>query len=265
MALIAAIAAAEETAIAAPAPAPATYTLTGNVGVVSDYRFRGISNTNRRPALQAGLEWAHGATALYVGVWGSTVAEAAFNHTDGHEFDAYAGWRKQLTDEWQIDTGLYTYSFPGAVIHHAAPSGRTTKVRYDTQEIKFGINYRAFNVTGWYSIGRYWSGFFRTDADGNARDIRGTNYIEANWNPDMGDGCTVNLHVGRQHFPGLGAADFKDVRIAITKVFDGGWQASAAVVRNDGSRAVYTFVDPRDRKGRYAAGNALILGVQRNF
>ncbi|MBC8055733.1 MAG: hypothetical protein H7Y61_04075 [Rhizobiales bacterium] len=241
------------------------YTLTGNVGVVSDYRFRGVSNTHRRPALQAGLEASHTASGLYGGIWGSNVANAAFNGTQGYEFDAYGGWRTALNEQWQLDAGLATYWFPGAAISVAQPSGVNATVRYHTQELKLGLNSGSFNVTGWYSVGRYWSGFYRTDSLGNVRDVRGTRYLEVNWNPDLGNGVTLNLHVGTQRFRGLSAANFNDIRAGVTKAFGAEWQLSAAVIHNDGDRAVWTFIDPRDNSARYAAGTTLVLGVQRNF
>jgi uncharacterized protein (TIGR02001 family) len=57
-------------------------------GVVSDYRFRGISLSDGRPALQAGIEVEHG--GWFAGAWGSTVSDARLT---GAEVDFYAGRR----------------------------------------------------------------------------------------------------------------------------------------------------------------------------
>jgi uncharacterized protein (TIGR02001 family) len=46
--------------------------LSGNVSIVTDYSFRGISQTNRHMALQGGLDWAHD-TGIHLGLWGSSV------------------------------------------------------------------------------------------------------------------------------------------------------------------------------------------------
>ena len=56
---------------AAPAPAP-DYTLAANVGLVSDYRFRGIAQTSKKPALQAGLDFSH-SSGFYAGTFASNV------------------------------------------------------------------------------------------------------------------------------------------------------------------------------------------------
>ena len=50
--------------------------LTANVSLVSDYRFRGVSQSFRRPAVQGGVDWAHD-SGFYVGTWASTVDDDA--------------------------------------------------------------------------------------------------------------------------------------------------------------------------------------------
>jgi len=61
-------------AVPALADEPASpHTLTANVGVVSDYVFRGISQSQHRPALQGGVDYAH-ASGAYVGLWASQVS-----------------------------------------------------------------------------------------------------------------------------------------------------------------------------------------------
>ena len=51
------------------ADAPASpHTVTANLGVVTDYRFRGVSQTHENPAIQGGVDYAH-ASGLYLGAW----------------------------------------------------------------------------------------------------------------------------------------------------------------------------------------------------
>ena len=60
---------------AAPAPAPAPepdFTFTSNVGLFSQYVFRGISQTNEKPAIQGGFDLGH-KSGLYVGTWASNI------------------------------------------------------------------------------------------------------------------------------------------------------------------------------------------------
>lgn len=66
------------------------YTLAYNVGVTSDYRFRGIAQTATDPALQAGVDFAH-KSGFYLGAWGSNVSWIKdFGASDGSlEIDLY--------------------------------------------------------------------------------------------------------------------------------------------------------------------------------
>lgn len=65
----------------------------GTIGLVSDYRFRGIPLSDGKPALQAGIEIER--AGWFAGSWGSTVADREHSHW-GVEFDVYAGRRGQV-------------------------------------------------------------------------------------------------------------------------------------------------------------------------
>ena len=59
-------------AAAAPAPEP-DWTFTGNVGLYSQYVFRGISQSRLHPALQGGVDYSH-KSGFYVGTWASNIS-----------------------------------------------------------------------------------------------------------------------------------------------------------------------------------------------
>src|SRR6476469_8451621 len=61
----------------APAPTPAPeakpdYTITGNFGIYSQYIFRGLTQTDQKPAFQGGFDYAH-TNGFYLGTWGSNI------------------------------------------------------------------------------------------------------------------------------------------------------------------------------------------------
>ena len=60
------------------APEP-DYTLSFNAGVVTDYRYRGISQTRLKPAVQGGLDFAH-KSGFYLGAWASTIKSVSYTH-----------------------------------------------------------------------------------------------------------------------------------------------------------------------------------------
>src|SRR5256885_11310100 len=69
-----------------PAPSP----LTGNITLITDYRFRGISQTFGKPAFQGGFDYAH-SSGFYLGNWDSNVAETAGYPAGNLEMDFYGG------------------------------------------------------------------------------------------------------------------------------------------------------------------------------
>ncbi|MFA7430524.1 MAG: TorF family putative porin [Rhodospirillaceae bacterium] len=85
--------------------------ISGNVGIASDYTFRGISQTDEKPAVQGGIDWEHEA-GLYLGVWGSNVD---FNTNTGEtaEIDVYGGWGNSI-GAFSYSIGGTYYAYPGA-------------------------------------------------------------------------------------------------------------------------------------------------------
>jgi uncharacterized protein (TIGR02001 family) len=94
------------------------YQISANVALVSDYKFRGISQSNKDGALQGGFDAAFG-PGFYVGTWGSTV-NFDTNGEDGGccngslELDYYGGWGTDIGDSgFSVDMGYIYYSYPG--------------------------------------------------------------------------------------------------------------------------------------------------------
>ena len=104
---------------AANATADAPYAVTGNVAVVSDYMFRGITQTWGRPAIQGGgdLTMKNGFAA---GFWASSISERSYPG-GALELDLYASYGANLNDDWSWRAGLYGYVYPGGNIDQAKP------------------------------------------------------------------------------------------------------------------------------------------------
>ena len=84
--------------------------LSGNIALVSDYVFRGVSQTNEDPALQGGLTYSFD-SGFYVGTWLSTVD---FVDGDGAdlEWDVFVGYATDLSDTWAMDLSFVRYVYP---------------------------------------------------------------------------------------------------------------------------------------------------------
>jgi uncharacterized protein (TIGR02001 family) len=83
--------------------------ITGSVALVSDYRFRGFSQTQQDPAVQGGITATH-ESGFYVGTWGSSINFANSNLSS--EIDFFAGWSKAVSEGVTLDVGLLYYLYP---------------------------------------------------------------------------------------------------------------------------------------------------------
>lgn len=102
-------------AVSAPAfaqdEAAGPVTLTGSATVVSDYRFRGISQSYKRFAVQGGLTATH-SSGLYVSVWGSSIDDYIAAGSDT-ELDLIAGYSTTVGGV-TIDGGVLYYYYPNS-------------------------------------------------------------------------------------------------------------------------------------------------------
>src|SRR3954467_4253717 len=85
----------------APAAPASPHTLTGNFGFFSQYIFRGLTQTDRKPALQGGFDFAH-KSGFYAGTWASNISwlqdSNAYSRGGSLEWDFYGGWKPTIGD-----------------------------------------------------------------------------------------------------------------------------------------------------------------------
>ncbi|ALN62746.1 hypothetical protein GLA29479_1872 [Lysobacter antibioticus] len=109
-------AAAQDSTDAATAAEPPAWAVHGGVSALSDYIWRGVSQTQEDPALQAEIELEH-ESGFYVGLWGSSIDfTAAGEEDDGidYELDGYLGWAGELRPGLELDVALTRAAYPGA-------------------------------------------------------------------------------------------------------------------------------------------------------
>jgi uncharacterized protein (TIGR02001 family) len=225
------------------APTP-DYTLSYNVGVTSDYRFRGISQTTFDPALQAGVDFAH-KSGFYLGVWGSNVnwLKDFAGATDGNlEIDLYGGYKGAITNDLGFDVGVITYQYPS----NNAP------VNANTTEVYGALTYSI--VTAKFSQS---TGNFVANANSS-----GSQYFEVAANFDLGSGFSLTPHVGRQTIPNQtnNAGDYTDYSLTLAKDFGNGLTASIAAIGTDAKDAFYK-VGRFDNLGK----DAVVVGLKYSF
>lgn len=87
------------------------FSLSGGIAVTSDYRFRGISLSNEKVAVQPTLTVSH-ESGLYAGVWGSTLPDSpAYGK---FELDLYGGFATEIASGTKVDVGVTYYTYPGS-------------------------------------------------------------------------------------------------------------------------------------------------------
>lgn len=102
---------------AAPAAAqdtapPPPVVVSGSVALVSDYRFRGVSQSDKEAAIQGGITVAH-ESGFYAGVWASNLAGWGTFGGANMELDLIGGYKRNLGSGVTADVGLTWYMYPG--------------------------------------------------------------------------------------------------------------------------------------------------------
>lgn len=208
-------------AFAADEPASA-HTVTGNMTLASEYIYRGIAQTNRKPAIQGGIDYSH-ASGVYVGAWASNISWLTDAQVSGVsapiEIDTYGGYKLALGDV-TLDFGALKYWYPGTY-----PAGY---VSADTLEFYTGASYKFLT----FKYSRSTTNLFgaqSTQADGSVKKSEGSQYFDLSANPELGAGFILNLHAGRQLVANFPGAAYNDYKVGVTKDV-GGWAVSAAYI-----------------------------------
>jgi len=178
------LALAQTAAPAAPAATP-TWTVTGNATLISDYRFRGFTQTNYGPAFQGGFDVAH-ASGFYLGNWNSNVAQALYNGAS-LETDLYGGFKGEITTGLGYDIGVLHYLY--------AKSGKDAPLagkKIDNTEIYGGLSYGPFSGKLFYATGDY---FKAASLAGAPKKTDGTTYLDLSYSQEF-SGVTLGAHYG---------------------------------------------------------------------
>jgi len=222
-------------------PATSYAQLAFNVGAVTDYRYRGISQTRVKPAVQGGVDFSAG--GLYLGAWASNIKWIKDLGGDASvEIDLYGGYKGEISPGFGYDVGLLTYQYPGNKLH---PSANTTEV-YGA--LTFGP------ATLKYSHAL-------TDTFANP-DSKNSFYVDLNATFDVGGGVMLTPHVGYQKIKGpvSDPASYTDYSLTAAKDFSG-IVVSLAVVGTDADKSFYSS----PVNGKQLGKTGVVLGVKYAF
>lgn len=230
--------------IAAPSAVVAAeespHKLSANVGMTSNYIFRGISQTGGDPAVQGGLDYTH-SSGFYLGTWGSNVGwlEDYQGYTSGNvEIDVYGGFRGEIgATGLSYDLGAIQYIYPGE-------KGTVTKA--DTSEVYAALGWKWFTVK--------YSHYLSDEVFGFA-DAKNSHYLDLSASVPIAEtGLTAGAHWGSFKFKNNGDQDYEDWKISLT--YDMG--KLSAVTSNVTVGVAYT--DTNAKRSMWTDANNEFLG-----
>lgn len=274
------------------------HTLTANVGLFSQYVFRGLTQTNEKPAIQGGMDYSH-ASGFYLGTWLSNISwftdqnantiaapvslgspgpigapyGANRSNAASLEWDIYGGYKSSFAADWSYDIGFLRYEYPGTYDN----LGFLKKP--NTNEIYGALGYKWITAKYSYSLGDTF-GF---------NEARGSYYLDLSASIPVADsGFTLGLHAGRQGYKGRsdffrvapgGAAltsydnrvlSYTDWKVSVSKEYAGlnfgiaftstNARATAVDTLSGATNAIYQNV-----YGRNIGRSQTVLSVTRTF
>jgi uncharacterized protein (TIGR02001 family) len=238
-------------ALSALAAAPAVHAeeeasmFSFNVGAVSDYRYRGISQTRLKPALQGGADVALPA-GFYVGTWLSTIKWIKDAGGGANvEWDLYGGWKNEIVKDVTLDVGVLRYQYPSADL---ATSPNTTElyaaVSYGPATLKY-----SHSVTNLFGFS----------------DSKNSGYLDLSATFDVGGGFSLAPHVGYQRVSHNSDFSYTDVSLTLSKEFVKGLTGSLALVATDTKDigGVKAYASPANGKNLGRTG--VVAGIKYAF
>ena len=235
-------------AVCAQAKPEPEYTFSGNAGLFSDYRFRGFTQTDYKPAFQGGFDFAH-KSGFYLGNWNSNVEQSLFNGAS-LEMDFYGGYKTTFGD-FGIDVGVIYYYYPGS--GKASPG-----IDAENFEAYIGGSYGPVSLKYFYSFTDFFginSSAFTAGTVPPGVDTKGSQYIDLTINWPLDGGWSIVAHGGWQKIQNLtqlgGIEDtYFDYKLGVTYDIAGsGWILGAAVVGTN-EKNLFTVGDLSEGGGK---------------
>lgn len=172
--------------------------VSANVGLTTDYLFRGISQTNNAPAIQGGFDY-DDPSGFYVGTWESNIAFAGTL-----ESDWYFGYKGNATKDLGYSVGYIYYYYPKQSTMSPGPN-------VSFGEVNAGLSYKGL------SAGVSYSNNFSLDT-GKAL------YYNVGYDFSLPNDIGLSLHYGYQTIDDnvdWGTPDYADYSIGLSKSFGG--------------------------------------------
>ncbi len=217
-------------------------TLAFNAGVVSDYRYRGISQSRLEPALQGGVDYTD-KSGFYVGAWGSTIKWIKDSNGGNApvEVDLYGGYKGAAGDVG-YDVGFLRYQY----------SGNKMTPNANTNEVYGAVTYGLFTAKYSHSL---------SDVFGNA-NTKNSYYLDLSATIDLGDGYSLVPHVGRQSFKNNGQISYNDYSLTLAKDLGNGLSVTGALVGTNADKTQPVYQTPA---AKFTGKSGAVVGLKYSF
>jgi len=227
------------------APAAPESSMAFNLGGVSEYRYRGISQSRKQAAVQGGFDY-NDKSGFYVGAWGSTIKwiQDAGAKDGNVEIDLYGGYKGAAGDV-AYDVGFLRYQYQGNSL--AKVSGL---VDANTNEVYAAATMGLFTAKYSYAT----SNLF-----GNPKST-GSYYLDLSAALDLGEGYSLTPHVGYQNIAKTPDGTYTDFALTLGKDLGNGLSASAAVISTNAKKSFYYTP-----AGKPTGDAGLVVGVKYTF
>ncbi|HTD06860.1 TorF family putative porin [Undibacterium sp.] len=216
-----------------------------NLGVASEYRYRGISQSRLDPALQGGADYTHNPSGFYAGTWLSSIKWTKDAGGSGDvEWDIYGGKRGEIVKDVSYDVGVLSYIYPSNGLNKVPGF-----VDANTTEIYGQLGYGPAYIKYSHSVTNLF-GFV---------DSKNSGYLDIGANIDVGAGYTLGLHAGHQKIKNNSASDYTDWKVGVTKEFFG-VSFNLAAIGTNANQSLY--VTPA---GKFTGKTRLVLVATKTF
>ena len=244
--------------------------LSATVTSVSDYLFRGLTQTWGQPAIQASLDY-NAPSGFFASAWVSNVDSRIYAGGNS-EIDLTVGFRKEIFPEVGVSTSLLGVAYPQANYRHVRNGSANPDQKYDFAELDLGVTYRWLSLKLGYALTDL-MGFNRKT--GFTGSTRGSLYADLSLDVPLSPDCSFGAHVGRSALAAQLAAptpggtrngDFNDFRFSLTHRLPDGWAASLLYTWN-GNRAFFDRTASNDNASelRDMGRKSLSLSVAKTF
>jgi hypothetical protein len=229
----------------------------GHLGFATNNLNRGRSESDQKPAFDAGITWRHG-SGVHAAVGIVTVSDRQYVGSDGYKLTPAVGWSRLLGSEeaWCVGVNLRGQVFPGAsgTFTGNLPPRLQSRLQaragdYGTLEAGASIGYRAVTL----SVARALTNYLGLEAEETGPlgtrllESQGTTYVGLDVQWPLNDTFTFSVGAGRLLVPNFDGLDYTDWRLGMT-AFAAGLAWSLEAAGNDARQGVWSARQGDDEK-----------------